>query len=402
MRICQRYFPALILIALSFFYACDLQAGVFGNEIGILRTGDPFNGEIAGRLEIHRAEANADGTESTGYISPVVLARLLKAKFEWDAKTERGTISFEDKKLFFAVGLRRIDVSGRIFSLDAEAGWRIGAPCVPLSILNEGVPYLIGEPVTLLDYQGQRIIEGYSEPRTPIPEPETPQAPVFIPTITPRPVTLRLVIDPGHGGVETGTRGPSGLLEKEIALDIAGRIKELAGKELNLEVFLTRESDEELTHDARKRFAVDKRADLFISIHSNPAFARPSTGVSVFIFGESSGVESEMLSILENQQLSGTESEPFVAAGKPATKEKNRRFGKSVLSSVCSVLNVRNPGVTEGSFNILDKIPCPAILIEVGYIDTAEIEAKFKDSAHLDKIAGAILEGVREYRKGRK
>ncbi|MDZ4221479.1 MAG: N-acetylmuramoyl-L-alanine amidase, partial [Patescibacteria group bacterium] len=88
----------------------------------------------------------------------------------------------------------------------------------------------------------------------------------------------RIVIDPGHGGHDTGTIGPTGLHEKELVLDLARRLRQIIGERLGSEVVLTREEDTFIPLEARTALANERQADLFLSIHANASRSKRARG----------------------------------------------------------------------------------------------------------------------------
>src|SRR5262249_53169171 len=93
----------------------------------------------------------------------------------------------------------------------------------------------------------------------------------------------RIVIDPGHGGHDTGTISPSGMLEKELVLDVARRLRAYIKKSYpDVEVILTRDSDKFIALEERTAIANSRHADLFISIHANASPSRAASGVETF------------------------------------------------------------------------------------------------------------------------
>ena len=112
------------------------------------------------------------------------------------------------------------------------------------------------------------------------PFPTAPEPAPFTPTGTPGLRTI--VIDPGHGGEETGARGTSGGLEKNVTLAVARRLKSAIETELGARVLLTREDDRDVSLDDRASIANNNKADLFLSLHANSSVRRSLKGAEVF------------------------------------------------------------------------------------------------------------------------
>src|SRR4029077_7534913 len=131
------------------------------------------------------------------------------------------------------------------------------------------------------------------------PTPARPAPPVAIPE--PAPPALTIVLDPGHGGAETGAVGPGGLQEKDVTLQIARRLAAALPRLLSCRVVLTRESDTAIPLDDRTSVANREKADLFLSIHANSSRAPGARGSeSYYLSLEASDKLSQEIASREN------------------------------------------------------------------------------------------------------
>ena len=119
----------------------------------------------------------------------------------------------------------------------------------------------------------------------PPPTPVTPPAQTVAPDLGPPAGVRTVVLDPGHGGADTGVRGPHGSLEKDVVLQIARQVKQAVESRLGIRVLLTREGDDDLPSDKRTAFANNARADVFISLHANASLRASAHGAEVFSLG---------------------------------------------------------------------------------------------------------------------
>ena len=218
-----------------------------------------------------------------------------------------------------------------------------------------------------------------------------------------------IVIDPGHGGEDPGAIGRRGSREKDITLTIARRLKALVDEEPTMRALLTRDGDYFLRLGDRVKKARDVRADLFVSIHAD-AFTRPNVrGSSVFALSDKRAT-SELARALANK-----ENQSDLIGGVPmkgmddhlkhtlrdlsqtATIDHSLRLGSSVLKRLGTVNDLHKPHVEQASFAVLTAHDVPSILVETAFISNPQEERRLNDYAYQDKLARAILEGIREY-----
>ena len=218
-----------------------------------------------------------------------------------------------------------------------------------------------------------------------------------------------VVIDPGHGGVETGAIGRSGLQEKDITLDLARRLKTLIERQ-GATVVLTRDEDRVLPLDDRTAIANHNRAILFISIHLNASKRKDAVGAETYFLATSAtDAEARTLAGLENKAYEPPDSTSPPAPGSPPGKDlelilwdlaqnaylvESSRLAESVQAQLNAATGVRDRGVRQAPFRVLMGATMPAILIEAGFISNPDEEARFKDDAYKDKVAEAIARAV--------
>jgi N-acetylmuramoyl-L-alanine amidase len=190
--------------------------------------------------------------------------------------------------------------------------------------------------------------------------------------------TIKVVIDPGHGGVFTGTQF-NGVLEKDINLSLAKKIQKLS-KEYNVEVIMTRDKDEDVAGsdlraslDYRTELAAAKNADLFISIHMNNT--------------ESAAIQDK---------YSGFEI--YVPANSSKVYDGSVKLGTIIANNIKpDYIIAWELKHTATGVRVLDKATVPAIVIECGYMDNKADMEYMKIEKNQEKIARDILEGIRKY-----
>ncbi len=218
-----------------------------------------------------------------------------------------------------------------------------------------------------------------------------------------------IVIDPGHGGEDPGAIGRRGSREKDITLNIARRLKKLIDEEPNMRALLTRDGDYFLALGARVDKARAVKADLLVSIHAD-AFKRPNVrGSSVFALSDKRAT-SELARALAKKQnesdliggvaLKGKDDHvkrTILDLSQTATIDHSLRLGSSVLKRLGAVNDLHKPHVEQASFAVLTAHDVPSILVETAFISNPQEERLLNDNAYQDKLARAILEGIREY-----
>ncbi len=227
-----------------------------------------------------------------------------------------------------------------------------------------------------------------------------------------KPVVNRLVtimLDPGHGGEDPGAVGSGGSLEKNVTLAVAKRLKAKIDAEPNMRAVLTRDSDFFVPLNVRVQKARRIQSDLFVSIHAD-AFVRPDArGSSVFVLSErgASSSAARYLAQKENSAdlIGGVNidvKDPMLARtlldlSQTATINDSLKFGKAVLGELGSINTLHKAGVEQAGFAVLKAPDIPSILVETAFISNPEEEKRLNDDAYQDKMAEAILSGMKKY-----
>ncbi len=215
----------------------------------------------------------------------------------------------------------------------------------------------------------------------------------------------RIVIDPGHGGHDHGTTGPSGLAEKDLVLDVSLRLGALVEQRLGAEVVYTRDSDEFITLTDRPAKANQLRADLFLSIHANSSPLKAISGSDVYFLNFTNSKESLDVAARENAGHGKSISELKDLVQKIALTEKldeSKDFAariQSPLSSTWTRMNptAKNRGVKKAPFVVLIGASMPAVLAEIGFISNPKDEALLKKPDQRQRIAEALFKGIQQY-----
>lgn len=218
----------------------------------------------------------------------------------------------------------------------------------------------------------------------------------------------KIVIDPGHGGHDTGTIGPNGLEEKDLVLDVGRRLGKLLETRLGAEVVYTRKDDTFIPLETRTAVANQARADLFVSIHANSSHDAAARGVETYYLNFTSSPEALEVAARENAVSEKSIYELQDLVKKIALKEKieeSREFAGDVQASLHSGLAVKAPairdrGVKKAPFIVLIGANMPSILAEISFVSNPTDEHRLATSEYRERIAESLYRGIAKYANG--
>ena len=218
----------------------------------------------------------------------------------------------------------------------------------------------------------------------------------------------RIVIDPGHGGHDTGTIGPSGLMEKDLVLDVAKRVGNLLSTRLGADVVYTRDDDTFIPLENRTAIANEEQADLFVSIHANSSDDAAARGVETYYLNFTSSADALEVAARENAASEKSVHELQDLVKKIALKEKveeSREFASDVQRALYTGLSARSPefrdrGVKKAPFVVLIGANMPSILAEISFVSNPTDERKLETGAYRQKIAESLYRGISRYANG--
>jgi N-acetylmuramoyl-L-alanine amidase len=219
----------------------------------------------------------------------------------------------------------------------------------------------------------------------------------------------RIAIDPGHGGNDTGTTGPQGLLEKDLCLDVAQRLGRLIDENIpGAQVIYTRTDDRYVSLEERTQIANDANADLFISIHANSSDIHAVRGAETYYLSLTTSERSKALATRENAAAQSSlhnlqELVKEITSNDKIVESKLLAMDiQSELSESLQLVNQaeRNRGVKRAPFLVLTGAHMPAVLSEISFVSNATDESLLLESAQRQRLAEGLYRGVATYLGG--
>ena len=291
------------------------------------------------------------------------------------------------------------EVKPQVFSLKpvGEYGHRLVLDLYPL----EPVDPLMA----LLDKSGEPPLKAEQKLVNP-PAAQEPEKPAQRPDVA-RLVTI--VLDPGHGGEDPGAIGRGGSYEKNVTLSVARRLKEKIDATPNMRSVLTRDGDYFIPLNQRVQKARRVQADLFVSVHADAFIKSTARGSSVFVLSETGASSSAARWLADKENAADLVGgvnlgvkDPYLARtlldlSQTATINDSLKLGKDVLGELGHINTLHKAHVEQAGFAVLKAPDIPSILIETAFISNPEEEARLNDEAYQDRMAEAILKGIRRY-----
>lgn len=240
------------------------------------------------------------------------------------------------------------------------------------------------------------------------PAAETLPAQAGVPTSMVRALGLkinRIVIDPGHGGHDSGTLGPGGIEEKDVVLDVALRLGRLLHDRLGSDVIYTRKTDTFIPLETRTAIANQAQADLFISIHANSSSDPSTRGVETYYLNFTTSADALEVAARENAVSDASIYQLSSLVKKIALDTKideSREFAADVDQALYEGLEQGNPGfrdrgVKKAPFVVLIGANMPSILVEISFLTNPDSAQELRRPAYQERIAESLYRGVAQY-----
>ncbi|MEM7121831.1 MAG: N-acetylmuramoyl-L-alanine amidase [Pseudomonadota bacterium] len=304
----------------------------------------------------------------------------------------------------FEPGRSRIvlDVSGpvsvqRVFILEPSASFSYRFVLDLVAAQEE--PGVVPEPVVDIQQTSVQVPES------------TFDVPVYdgppLPGVKPNPDRFVIVVDPGHGGVDPGAIGHSGIYEKDIVLDAARELKRQLEATGRYTVVLTRDSDIFLRLAERVEIARASGADLFISVHADSMDDSSMRGAGVYTLSETaSDDEAAALAAKENKAdlIAGVDfvnvaydpltTDILIDLAQRETTNASAQFARLLTAQLQSFVKLRSNAHRFAGFRVLKAPDVPSVLVELGYMSNADEESKLKTESYRRDFMSAITAAI--------
>jgi len=216
-----------------------------------------------------------------------------------------------------------------------------------------------------------------------------------------------VVVDAGHGGDDHGARGPKGLLEKDLVLDLGRRLAARLAEQ-GLAVVMTRDADRFVPLEERTRIANQAGTDLFVSIHANASSLRDVAGIATF-FASPEATDESARALAQQENLAFGAAALRMAEGDPlrailgdllATEHlaDAQEFARLAQRRLATAEASRSRGVKQAPFVVLMGVHAPAVLVEVGFITNAREEGRLSSAAERERLVKGLAEAVASFR----
>lgn len=222
----------------------------------------------------------------------------------------------------------------------------------------------------------------------------------------------RIVIDPGHGGHDTGTISANGMREKDLVLDVGRRLRAyIKNNYPDVEVIMTRDTDRFVALEERTAIANSRRADLFISVHANASASRVASGVETFFLSpDRAPAEDLQAAARENASLAsnktGEKAEPMFASVTVGNRvAESRELARYIQAGLVRGIGAQSPrtamnrGVKHAPFVVLLGAAMPSVLAEVSFLSNPKDEALLQTSQFRERVAASLYAGLNAYLK---
>jgi len=227
------------------------------------------------------------------------------------------------------------------------------------------------------------------------------------PALTPprrRPGVHTIVIDPGHGGDETGAVGPAGTEEKNVTLELAQELRQSLQAHLPVEVDLTRTGDVSMPLDDRSAFANAHKADLFISLHLNSTRGKTAHGAETYFLSLTASDEAAAEAAEAENASQPDGGDPLYDLqlmlwdlAQSRHLAESQRLAKLIQAELNDSLDLRDRGVKQAPFRVLKGAAMPAVLVEVGFINNPQDEQRLNDPDYRQKVVSALVRAIQRF-----
>lgn len=221
----------------------------------------------------------------------------------------------------------------------------------------------------------------------------------------PREGLRTIVLDPGHGGDESGAVGPSGTAEKDLSLEVGRVLKTELERRLAVRVVLTRSTDVDVPFETRTAIANQNKADLFISLHFNASFGSRAHGAETYFLSREASDQLAAQAAEEENQVAGEPSPELDLQmilwdlAQSYHLVESQRFARLVQEELNQTLGLRDRGVKQAPFRVLMGASMPAVLVELGFLSNPEEEGKLQQPSYRAELVDSLVRAVVRFKR---
>ena len=306
-------------------------------------------------------------------------------KQQYSSLTKRLTLNLKGQQLHLRIGSLAVSVDSdeMKFALSHPPLIIEGKLMFPLTFFTELLPKIYDIGVT-----HNPLIQTVH-----ITEKDAPLPDLSPPTTTEGPAKFLVILDPGHGGTDTGYLGSTRVAEKDIVLDLAKKIEAVAHQN-QVAVLLTRDEDSEQRPKERIDIAQKKHGQLFLSLHCNSSFSEHAAGIHLYVSNSLGFTQLDRPPTNPSETLQHSTTIETISQEEFLTQ--SRQFAK-MLQTELELFSPTPILLTEIPLATLASVYMPAVLIEIGYLSNKADEARLTDADNLASIAAGIVQAIQTY-----
>ncbi len=356
----------------TFFFLIYLTLAIFESVIAqdiFLQVFDSKNKEI-GSLKVFESRGSR-------YILLEDILKTFGGTTKSELQFKRITLNLNNKKTIFTLDSPKIKVDNQEFDLSNPAIQISGKSAVSADFLTKVLFAIINRKVSV-DWKEEKLKIGNEITNK---DSEPLQNPALLTQYNLS--EFRIIIDPGHGGYDIGAKSKDGLLEKDLNLDIALRMKDILSEKEGINVYLTREEDKYMVPEERVSFANDLRGDVFISLHFNWSPSQDTKGFNIFVNSDKSQIGLDLNSGFD----------PGEKLSNDKLSSKSKLFAKEIIDRLSNIIPTGGK-CKEAPLILMDGLFMPGVVLEILYLSNPDDLNILFNPDFIDSLSLALCDSI--------
>jgi len=315
--------------------------------------------------------------QETRYVLLEDVYRLFNGTIKSEPLIGRMTVTMRGKRIILTLSQNRLEIDGEEYALSKPPVMASGKAIVPVDFLTEILPVIIGRKITLdrEDWSLHISRESFIVENGSGEDSQT--------GIISAGSGFRVIIDPGHGGYEVGARSRDGLLEKDLTLAIAQKMKELLVEDKGVVVYLTRSGDNYMAPSERVNFANKLRGQVYLSIHFNSSPSQISRGFGIYVNS--------------NQARLGAPADDAVSASSGRFALQSQRFAKEIAERL-EEMEFSGEYGRGAPLAAMNNLSMPGVLLEVLYLSSPQDLIILTKRDFIDSVSQTLCDSILDFR----